>query len=140
MAGSREAPHVPRLRCGQAAESALPTRKALLGKILLKNVPRLLQAHGGCLLDANACIKMKDSRGAAIQGSERADCIAERTSELHCWASKLLKMTFGEISTQKKFREKFPKNIFQSSNPRPHLATDEVWRLTLTKDNRRAQV
>ena len=32
MAGSREAPHVPRLRCGQAAESALSTRKSPAGQ------------------------------------------------------------------------------------------------------------
>ena len=45
----------------------------------------------------------------------------------------------------KEISREVSKNIFQSSNPRPHLATDEVWRLaqvmgTMTRDNCRAQV
>ena len=107
-------------------------KKSPAGRNSSKNVPRLLQAHGGCLLDAHACIKMKDSRGAAIQGSERANCIAERASELHCWASKLLKMTFGEISTQKKFRKKFQKIFFnevQIPSTRTFLALGWVRRV-----------
>ena len=59
LAGSREAPHVPRLRCGQAAESALSTRKSPAGQNSSKNVTRLLGARVGCRLDAIAYIKMK---------------------------------------------------------------------------------
>ena len=72
---------------------------------------------------------------------QQASCIAEPAS----WTCKPLKRNFEEISTKKKtFRKKFQNN-FQSSNPKPHLATDEVWRLaqvmgTMTRDNCRAQV
>ena len=111
-------------------------KKSPAGRNSSKNVPRLLQAHGGCLLDANACIKMKDSRGAAIQGSERANCIAE----LHCWASKLLKMNFGEISTKKKFRETFKKYFSKKLKSHPHLATERSGDWLKEWDDRRAQV
>ena len=72
---------------------------------------------------------------------QQASCIAEPAS----WTCKPLKRNFEEISTKTKtFRKKFQNN-FQSSNPKPHLATDEVWRLaqvmgTMTRDNCRAQV
>ena len=59
LAGSRVNPHVPRLRCGQAAESALSTRKSPAGQNSSKNVTLALEACVGCRLDAIAYIKMK---------------------------------------------------------------------------------
>ena len=56
---------------------------------------------------------------------QQASCIAEPAS----WTCKPLKRNFEEISTKTKtFRKKFQNN-FKSSNPKSHLATDEVWRL-----------
>ena len=117
MAGSRVNPHVPRLRCGQAAESALSTRKSPAGQNSSKNVTRLLGAHVGCRLDAIAYNKMKEkcaeSRFEELCRGQQASCIAEPAS----WTCKPLKRNFEEISTKTKtFRKKFQNN-FKSSNP-----------------------
>ena len=85
--------------------------------------------------------KCAESRFEELCRGQQASCIAEPAS----WTCKPLKRNFEEISTKTKtFRKKFQNN-FQSSNPKPHLATDEVWRLaqvmgTMTRDNCRAQV
>ena len=118
MAGSRVNPHVPRLRCGQAAESALSTRKSPAGQNSSKNVTRLLGARVGCRLDAIAYNKMKkkcaESRFEELCRGQQASCNAEPAS----WTCKPLKRNFEEISTKTKtFRKKFQNN-FQSSNPK----------------------
>ena len=101
LAGSRVNPHVPRLRCGQAAESALSTRKSPAGQNSSKNVTRPLGARVGCRLDAIAYIKMKknraESRFEELCRGQYASCIAEPAS----WTCKPLKRNFEEISTKR---------------------------------------
>ena len=69
LAGSRVNPHVPRLRCGQAAESALSTRKSPAGQNSSKNVPLALEACGGCRLDTIVFNKMKRNAQSRVSKS-----------------------------------------------------------------------
>ena len=69
LAGSRVNPHVPRLRCGQAAESALSTRKSPAGQNSSKNVTLALEACVGCRLDTIVFNKMKRNAQSRVSRS-----------------------------------------------------------------------
>ena len=80
-------------------------KKSPAGRNSSKNVPRLLQAHGGCPLDAFACNKMKrEPRGAAFP-ELRASCVPKLRASVPAL----------------KFRKNFDKHfkIFENSYPHP---------------------